>query len=94
MKKVQGMCWKHIHCLILHVKAEPLLPCVQPFHTRWRGKKKKKDIFAHILLPLMENGAGYNESQQWSLMKQQILISFQFRRRRALYYQAGLCFFW
>lgn len=58
-----------------------------------KRKRKKGIFFAHIPLPLMENAAGYNESQQWSLMKRQILISFQFRRRRALYYQAGLFFF-
>lgn len=56
MKKVQGMCWKHIHCLILHVKAEPLLPCVQPFHTRRRGKKKKKKRHLLCTHPAPFNG--------------------------------------
>lgn len=47
----------------------------------------------------MENGTGCNESQQWSLMEQQILMSFQFLRRGpgdekpAVHYQLWLMFF-
>lgn len=63
-----------------------------------QGKKKKRHLLCTHPTPSMENGTGCNESQQWSLMEQQILMSFQFLRgspgdeKPAVHYQTGSCF--
>lgn len=68
-------------------------------HQIKRGKKRRN---RHLLCthptPSMENGTDCNESQQWSLMEQQILMSFHILHsslgdeKPAVHYQTCSCF--
>lgn len=99
MKKVQGMCWKHIHCLILMSRLSHSCLVLNLFTPD--EEKKKKTSSLHTPHPLNGNGKWY-----WLQWKPTIepygtanlnVFSIPLQQSRqwkpAVHYQTGSCFF-